>query len=96
MNIFEQPIAVQVSENGDLTVSREQTAALGLREGEHLLLLPIQPNQFLLLKIDVPDEVSVEQVGQMMRQAFHQAGYTNRDQIIRLVREVKQELAQDW
>ena len=96
MNIFEQPIAVQVSENGDLTVSREQTAALGLRKGERLLLLPIQPNQFLLLKIDVPDEISPEQVGHIMRQAFQQTGYTSRDQIIRLVRDVKQEMSQEW
>ena len=95
MDISEQPIAVQVSENGDLTVSREQTAALGLMEGQRLLLLPYLPNQFLLLKIDVPDELSAEQVGQMMHQAFQQSGYTSRDQIIRLVREVKQEMAQD-
>ena len=96
MKLPEQPIAVQVSESGDLTVSREQTAALGLWEGQRLLLLPYQPNQFLLLKIDLPDELSPEQVGQMMRQTFQQSGYSSRDQIIHLVREVKQEMAQEW
>jgi hypothetical protein len=96
MNMTEQPIAIQVSDNGDLTISRAQVAALGLREGERLLLIPVQPDQFLLLKIDVPDEISVEQVGQMMRHAFHQTGYTSRDQIIHLVREVKQDMAQEW
>jgi hypothetical protein len=84
MNSLLPPMTIQVSINGEITLSHDQVARLGLLKGERLLVLPVQPDQFLLIKLDLPDTISAEVVSQIMREAFHQAGYTTRDHVIQL------------
>ncbi|MDX1521132.1 MAG: hypothetical protein R3264_05865 [Anaerolineae bacterium] len=96
MSKIRQPIAIQVAENGALTVRPEQVAELGLVQGEHLLLLPLQADQFLLVKMDTSEALPLEALTNKMREAFQQAGYTNREDVINLVRDIKKEMAQEW
>lgn len=89
------PQVVQIGANGRLTLDRSTLHAAGLHEGEHVLLLTSNSGALYLHKITAPPTISREELSRIMRLAFEEEGYTNREKVLSLLREVREELAEE-
>lgn len=89
-------VLVEIDADGSLKFSAEQTRQAGLRKGEQLLMMPLDSGHYMLTKVTVAPRLSPDELSELMRTSFQQAGYKTEDQIIELIREAKKELAQEW
>ncbi len=96
MQAATEALQLQVNEQGELVLNREQVREVGLAVGDQLLLMTPRKNQFFLVKIEKPKPISKQEITEAMTQAFRNGGYDSRQKIIELTREVKREMAQEW
>lgn len=87
----------EVSAGGSLNLSPEQLQQAGLVPGDQVVISAPAPGHLYLHKIDplYPASLSREALSQLMREAFEQSGYQTREQIVQLVREIRQEMANE-
>ncbi len=94
--ILVQPMLTEIEPGGRLVLSQVFLSSAGLREGDHVILFPINPGQLYLYKVAAPRPLSPDELRALIRDTFARSGYTTREQVLSLVREAKQELAQEW
>jgi hypothetical protein len=90
-----EPTIVQVDKQGKLVLSNTVLSLADLREGDELLILSPGPGQLCLYRTNAPEPLSREELGALMRETFQDSGYTTREHVLNLVRETKQELAEE-
>ena len=92
-----EPIVFEILPDGRLTIPAEQLQQAGFTVGDQLVISAPAPGHLYLHKFDpMQDELlSREELSQLMKQAFRESGYTTREQIVGLVREVRKEMVGD-
>jgi hypothetical protein len=92
-----ESILLEISSRGYLKLPAEQLQQAGLAPGDHLIISAPAPGHLYLHKIDplYAAPLSREALSQLMYEAFEQSGYKSREQIINLVREVRQDMANE-
>lgn len=88
---FAEPAVVQIDPEGRLALPKRLLSTAGLHEGDQVLVLPLEAGLLYLRRLDLPEPVSREELGTLMRAAFAQAGYATREQVLDLVRAAKRE-----
>jgi hypothetical protein len=91
-----EPSVTQVDAEGKLTLTQSLLSPFGLHRGDQVLVLSPRPGLICLHKTDAPEPPSREELSQLLRAAFEDAGYTTREQILTLVREAKRDLSEEW
>jgi len=88
-------IVLEVTDNDKLGVPLDILEQAGFTPGDRLVLSITAPGHIHLHKTDVAlvGEALSRKLRQLIQQSFHQSGYYSREQIVALVREVRQELA---
>jgi len=87
---------IQIKAGGQLALNPDLLSSADLTEGDYVFVLPLKPGVIYLHKVASPDPLSREDLSALMRTAFEQSGYTTREQVLTLVRESKNELAEEW
>jgi tRNA G26 N,N-dimethylase Trm1 len=97
MSHTEEPTLLEISARGSLKLSAEQLQQAGLVPGDQLVISAPAPGHLYLHRIDplYTGPLSHEALSQLMHEAFEQSGYKTREQIVNLVREVRQEMAKE-
>jgi hypothetical protein len=91
-----EPTLLEILPDGHLNFSIEQLQQAGLAPGDHLLISAPAPGHLYLHKVDLSAEpLSREALSRLVRDAFEQSGYGTREEVISLVREVRQEMADE-
>jgi hypothetical protein len=93
----ENSTLLEVSSRGYLKLSAKQLQQAGLAPGDQLVVSAPAPGHLYLHKLDpiYTAPLSREALSQLMQDAFEQSGYKTREQIVSLVREVRQEMADE-
>ncbi len=86
---------LQVGAGGQLALRGTLLALAGLHDGDRVVVSSPRPGVVYLRKVNGQEPPSRAQLSAMMREAFQNSGYTSREQVLTLVREAKQELAQE-
>ncbi len=96
MSRTEESTLLKISARG-LKLSIDQLQQAGLAPGDRLAIFAPAPGHLYLHKVDplYATPLSHEALSQLMREAFEESGYKTRDQIVHLVREVRQEMADE-
>ena len=89
------PMISQVDVEGHLALTEQFLSNTGLQKGDQVLMLPVGDGLFYMYKLDRADALSTETLRQLMRTAFAQSGYTTREQVLDLIKSVKEERAQE-
>ncbi len=91
------PMRLDIPDDGRLTLTPEQLQQMGFAPGDHLVVTSLMPGQLYIHKAETfpPPENWRETLSQMIQDAFHRHGYQSRAQVIALIREVRQEMADD-
>ncbi|MBE7473780.1 MAG: hypothetical protein DPW09_41050 [Anaerolineae bacterium] len=94
-NTTEDSVLLEVSSRGYLKLTADQLQQAGLAPGDRLVVSAPAPGHLYLHKLDplYAAPLSPKALSQLMREAFEQSGYKTREQIVNLVREVRQEMA---
>ena len=91
-----EPTLLEILPDGQLSFSIEQLRQAGLAPGDHLLISAPAPGHLYLHKVDLGAEpLSREALSWLVRDAFDQSGYDTRDKVLTLIREVRQEMADE-
>lgn len=91
-----EPTLLEVLPDGHLSLSIEQLQQADLAPGDHLLISTPAPGHLYLHKIDLRAEpLPREALSQLRRDAFAQNSYDTRDKVLKLIREVRQEMADE-
>ncbi len=93
----EDSILLEISSRGYLKLTTDQLQQAGLVPGDRLIVSAPAPGHLYLHKIDplYAAPLSSKALSQLMQEAFGQSGYKTREQIVNLVREVRQEMANE-
>jgi hypothetical protein len=91
------PAIIDLPADGQLVVPMEQLQQAGFAPGDRLVLSTAVPGQLYIHKAEVLLTQSElrESLKQLIQEAFRQSNYHSRDQIVALVREVRQEIANE-
>lgn len=96
-NFTSTPVLLEISADGQLVVPLEQLQQAGFAPGDRLVLSETSPGQLYLHKADVlPSAEDLrETVGRLIRETFQASGYTTREAVVALGREVRREIANE-
>ena len=92
-----EPVLIEILPDGHLNIPAEQLQQAGFTIGDQLVISALAPGHLYLHKFD-PTQVELlsrEDLSQLMKQAFSESGYSTREQIVNLVREVRKEMVDD-
>jgi antitoxin component of MazEF toxin-antitoxin module len=90
------PRIIEVDASGQLALPQWLLSPADLHEGDQVLVLLPGPGLIYLCKVDASEQLSREELSELMRTAFESSGYTTRGQVLTLVREARCEQAQEW
>jgi bifunctional DNA-binding transcriptional regulator/antitoxin component of YhaV-PrlF toxin-antitoxin module len=90
--------SVVVSDNGNISLPEQIRQQAGIEPGDELLLVWSPPDTLMVRKLSdlAADDEAFAREMRTFRQALRSAGYETRQDIIKLVREVKAEQAIEW
>lgn len=96
-NTTEDSILLEISSRGYLKLTADQLQQAGLVPGDRIVVSAPAPGHLYLHKLDplYAAPLSPKALSQLMQEAFGQSGYKTREQIVNLVREVRQEMANE-
>jgi len=87
-------ISVRVSGSGVLALSAVEGRQRGLKDGDALTMIDLGDGSFLLVKMP-RTQMTLDQIQKGFGKALAQAGYTSREKVTELVKEVKREMADE-
>lgn len=89
---------VIVTDNGMIALPAQIRNKAGFAPGDALWIVWSPPDTILVRKLSdlAADDAAFQAEMQKFRQALRLAGYETREDIVRLVREVKAEQAEEW
>jgi hypothetical protein len=96
-NVVETLSLLKVLPDGHLNLSVEQLQQAGFAPGDRLVISVPAAGHLYLHKIDPSrtKPLSREALSRLLRDAFEKSGYDTREKIVGLVREVRQEMANE-
>jgi hypothetical protein len=96
-NVVDTPSLLKVLPDGHLDLSVEQLQRAGFAPGDRLVISVPAAGHLYLHKIDPSQTkpLAREVLSQLLRDAFEKSGYDTREKVIDLVREVRQEMANE-
>lgn len=90
--------SVVVSDSGNIFLPEQVRQQAGIEPGDELLLVWSPPDTLMVRKVPdlAADDEAFAREMRTFRQALRAAGYETREDIIKLVRQVKTEQAIEW
>jgi hypothetical protein len=85
---------VTIENSGNLNLSFRILESAGLHAGDHLVAQSVAPGIIQLRRIEPGSVQNTAEIKQRLRQALIAAGYTNRDQVVKMLREIRREMVQ--
>lgn len=91
------PLLLDVPTDGRLVLSPEQLKEAGFKPGDRLVLTTTKPGYLFLQKAAAlpQGEDLRELLQQLIQESFREHGYADREEVITMIREVRQEMAND-
>ncbi len=86
---------IKVESGGRISLSSYVLEMAGVHDGDSLVMETLAPGIIQLRKLPVASDQDAAAIRKQLRQALIDAGYKNREDVIRLVREIRQEIAQE-
>ena len=84
-----------VQEGGRLDLSSRILELAGVHAGDSLVVLTVAPGIIQLRKVQPFPDLNVAEIKQRLRQALIEVGYNNRDKVVRMLREIRQEMVHE-
>jgi hypothetical protein len=95
MNIRAMAEHVIVHDDGSISLSEQLRHLAGIDAGDELLIRWLPPDEIIMRKRNVVTETEFEQAMSEFAQQLRDSGYDSKDKIVKLIREVKLEQAED-
>ncbi|MEM7028463.1 MAG: hypothetical protein AAF629_02635 [Chloroflexota bacterium] len=86
-----------VQTDGQLCLTAEDLGRAGFVPGDRLMVSSTATGQLFLRKVDAENSPSISrmELNQLLKEAFGEIQYKQREQVINLIREVRQEMVDD-
>ena len=89
---MKEPEQTIVESSGQINLSPRILELAEMHSGDKLAIVTVAPGIIQLRKIPAALELDAAEVKQRVRQALVNSGYTSREQIVRLLRDIRQEM----
>ena len=86
---------ITIETDGRINLSTRVLDLAGIHAGDKLAVFTIAPGIIQLRKIEPLPEQDVTEIRERLRRVLIEAGYTQPEQVVKMLREIRQEMAKE-